>query len=488
MDLSSECRETSLDPADWEAMRRLGHQMVDDMLGCLREVRSGPPWRPLPPEVKHFLSQPAPAHGIGPEAAYRDFKTYVLPYPSGNIHPRFWGWVFGTGTPLGALADFLAATVNTNCWGHETAPASVEAQVISWFRAALGFPPESSGVLVTGCSMATLLGLACARSRIPGYPGPLGLTGLKRKPVLYCSTEAHNSVDKAVMLLGLGTENLRRIPVDRDYRMELPELSAAIQADLEAGHLPMAVIATAGTVNTGAIDDLHGIADLAARHGLWMHIDGAFGAMLALAPEHRNLVAGMERADSLAFDMHKWLYVPFDAGCVLVRDRSVHAAAFRSPGGYLAREARGAASGQHWFHELGIDLTRGFRALKVWLSIKEHGLNRYGRQIAQNVAQAAYLASRIAASGDLELAAPAPLNVVCFRVRPEPGEPLDPNSLNREVLVRLQERGLAVPSATTLGDRYVIRVAITNHRTRREDLDFLVDSVRALAREIRADG
>ncbi|MDQ6827266.1 MAG: pyridoxal-dependent decarboxylase, partial [Gemmatimonadota bacterium] len=218
-----------------------------------------------------------------------------------------------------------------------------------------------------------------------------------------------------------------------------------------------------------------------------MHVDGAFGAMAALAPNAIDRVSGMARADSLAFDLHKWLYVPFDAACVLVRDAAAHRRAFSPQASYLAHETRGTGSGVHWFNELGMELSRGFRALKVWMSIKEHGVARYGEQIAQNIAQAGYLAELVTSSRELELCAPVPLNIVCFRVRSKTESPAELNALNRELLVRLQERGIAVPSSTMLEGRYVIRVAITNHRSRREDFDLLVRAVVELAGEVRRE-
>ena len=480
--------ETSLDPNDWDDMRELGHRMVDDMLGYLEHVRDRPAWRPMPADVKSFFRQPLSEDGIGAEAAYRDFVRYVLPYPSGNIHPRFWGWVYGTGTPLGALSDFLAATVNPNVWGNENGAAYVEGQVIDWFREIFRFPPTASGLLVTGGSVANMIGLAVGRNaksgiRIDGD----GLVGLSQPPRLYCSTETHSSVEKATVLLGLGSGSIRRIPVNRDFQVDVGALRTAIDEDRRAGFHPFAIIGNAGTVNTGAIDDLDALADLATEQSMWFHVDGAFGAMLALSPELSSRVEGISRADSLAFDLHKWLYVPFDAGCILVRDRALHAHAFSPPAGYLAHEDRGAASGEHWFNELGMELTRGFRALKVWMSLKEFGPRRYGQQIAQNVAQAQYLGERLNASAVLELHTPVTMNIVCFRVKPRTTDAMTPNALTREVLLRLQERGIAVPSATTIAGTYLIRVAICNHRTRRSDLDMLVACAEEITAEVRRE-
>jgi glutamate/tyrosine decarboxylase-like PLP-dependent enzyme len=243
-------------------------------------------------------------------------------------------------------------------------------------------------------------------------------------------------------------------------------------------------------VNTGAIDDLQSLAGLCEREGLWFHVDGAFGALAWLSPALRPLVQGLERADSLAFDLHKWLYVPFEAGCVLVRREQDHHGAFSLTPAYLAHNSsdRGLASGEPWFSEYGIQLTRGFRALKVWMSLKEHGIQKYARLIEQNVQQARYLARRVEAEPELELAAPVPLNIVCFRYNPGGLDENRLNALNQELLTRLHESGTAAPSYTTLGGRYALRAAITNHRSRLEDFDILVEAVMRLGREIVEEG
>jgi glutamate/tyrosine decarboxylase-like PLP-dependent enzyme len=295
----------------------------------------------------------------------------------------------------------------------------------------------------------------------------------------------HSSIQKAVELMGLGSEALRKIPVDSEYRIDLAELKRSIAADRASGCRPFCVVGNAGTVNTGAIDDLEALAGLCAREGLWFHIDGAFGALAWLSPELRPLLKGMERADSLAFDLHKWLYLPFEAGCILVRREADHRRAFSLTPEYLAHGGeRGLASGSMWFSDYGIQLTRGFRALKIWMSFKEHGIEKFGRMIHQNVKQARYLASRVKREPELELVAPAPLNIVCFRYHPQSFEGTRLNELNQELLVRLHESGIAVPSYTTLNGTYALRAAITNHRSRLEDFDILVDAVLRLGREL----
>jgi glutamate/tyrosine decarboxylase-like PLP-dependent enzyme len=302
--------------------------------------------------------------------------------------------------------------------------------------------------------------------------------------VLYASRETHNSVGRAVELLGLGREALRLLPVDSELRLDLGALERAIAEDRRGGRLPFAVVGNAGTVNTGAIDDLEALAALARREGLHFHVDGAIGALAALSPHLRERLRGMEAADSLAFDPHKWGHFPIEVGCILVRDAAAHRAAFAATADYLARLQGGIAARTERFADFGPELSRGFKALKVWMGMKAFGADLLGRLIEQNVAQARFLAERVAENEELELLAPAPLNIVCFRYRGR-GEAGDLDALNRALLVELQESGLAVPSGTVLEGRFALRVCITNHRTRREDLVLLLDEVlrrgRALA-------
>jgi glutamate/tyrosine decarboxylase-like PLP-dependent enzyme len=470
--------ETSLDPSDWNALRSLGHRMVDDMMTYLEQVRERPAWQPVPERVRQALRAPLPLEPAAPETVYEEFQRDVLPYPLGNIHPRFWGWVIGTGTPLGALSEMLAATMNPNVGGAEQVANYVELQVLDWCKEMLGYPPGASGLLVSGGSMANLVGLTVARNaKAEVDVSQAGLQSAPRRMVFYASSETHNSVRKSAGLLGLGRDALREIAVDGEYRIDLAALARAIADDRRDGHLPFCVIGNAGTVNTGAIDDLSALGDLCREHDLWFHVDGAFGALAAISESLRPLVAGMERADSLAFDLHKWMYMPYEAGCALVRHPERHREAFTVPASYLVHAERGTAAGQPWFSDYGVQLSRAFRALKVWMSLKEHGVRKYATLIEQNVEQARYLMKRVQETPELELMAPVPLNIVCFRyVAPGLAEAaLD--RLNEDLLVELQEQGIAVPTSTRLGGRFAIRVANVNHRSRREDFDLLLREV-----------
>lgn len=473
--------EGTLDPEDWDSFRTACHRAVDEMVDWWMGVRERPVWRPVPSAVKGELQGPPPRTGMPVEAVLDRFRELVLPYPTGNTHPRFMGWVHGSGTPVGALAEFLAGALNANLGGREHAPVYVERQVIDWARQLFGLPEGTSGLLVSGTSMATVIGIAAARqAHAEGDVRRTGLQGSAVRLVGYTSREAHSSVAKAFELLGLGRDQLRTVPVDAGFRMDVEALAAAIAADRAAGLRPFCVVAAAGTVNTAAIDDLAAIARICRAQGLWLHIDAAFGGLALLAPELAPRLAGIEQADSLAFDFHKWLHVPYEAGCILIREEAVHRAAFALRPDYLAAAERGLAGGNPWFCEYGVDLSRGFRALKVWFTLRAHGLDRLGAAIARNCAQARYLAERIAATPELELLAPVSLNIACFRYRGRGLPPGGLDRLNAEIVAGLHEQGIAAPSTTQIDGKKAIRACLCNHRTEQADLDALLDAVLAL--------
>jgi aromatic-L-amino-acid/L-tryptophan decarboxylase len=475
----------TLDPQDWGKMRELARRMVDDAISYLENVRERPVWRQVPDEIAEHFKEPAPRKPAGADAVYRQFLEDVLPYPVGNIHPRFWAWYMGSGTVFGALAEFMTAIMNPNSKGGNQVATLVEEQVINWIKDMLGFPAAASGLLVSGSSMANIIGLTVARNTLAGFDVRQdGLQECVQRMIVYGSSEIHSSNQKAVELLGLGSRNFRKIPVNADFTINLDALKASIAADRSDGYLPICVIGSAGTVNTGAIDDLNAIADLCESEKIWFHVDGAIGAVAVLAENIKPLLSGMERADSIALDLHKWMHMPFEAGCIIVRSENAHRSTFSLTPEYLEHESRGLAAGQLWFSDYGLQLSRQFRALKVWMSIKEHGLERFGRMITRNVEQAHYFGQLVVNDPEMELMAPIGLDIVCFRFNPGGFKDQALNLLNKEILMLLQERGIAAPSYTTLDGRYCLRIAIANHRSRQDDFDVLAREVVKIGREL----
>jgi aromatic-L-amino-acid decarboxylase len=462
-----------LDPADWAAFREESHRIVDAMVDYMQALREQPTWQQMPEDAKAALRTPLPEAETALQDVYAEFAQNVLPYPTGNIHPRWFGWVHGSGTPAGALADFMAAVMNSNAGGREHSAIYVERQVIRWFRELFGFGERSSGILLSGTSMANFGGVLVARTAMLGSSarahgsdqGTRMLTG-------YASSATHSCLKKAFEMAGLGSEALRIIATDERHRIDVTELEAAIARDRAAGATPFLIVGNAGTVDVGAIDPLDHLADIAEREQLWFHVDGAFGAMAMLSQTLRPRLRGIERAGSIAFDFHKWLHVPYDAACLLVRDESLHRKTFASEGPYITRMERGTAAGTPWFADFGPDLSRGFRALKVWFTLKHFGTRRLAQAIEMNCDQAHNLAEMISADPDFDLAAPVHLNVVCFRSR---------NGDNDAIAIAVQESGRAVISSTTIAGERVLRACFTNHRTRDEDVRELFAALKTFA-------
>jgi glutamate/tyrosine decarboxylase-like PLP-dependent enzyme len=476
----------SLDPDDWESFRALAHTALDDAIEFLRTARQRPVWQPAPERVRSALDAPVSAVGQNFESVYHEFKDLILPYSTGNTHPRFFGWVHGTGQAGGIVAEMLAAAMNANCGGRDHIAIHVERVVLGWCKDLFGLPAQTSGLLVSGTSMANLIALTVARNaRDLGKIRAKGISG-RPQLVAYASTEVHECVIKAMEILGLGGDYLRRIPTDGQFRIDLRALQDRVADDCSSGLEPFCVIGTAGTVNTGAIDDLGALASFCAAEKIWFHVDGAFGALCVLSEELRPLVSGIQRADSIAFDFHKWLHVPYDAGCILVRNGDLHRAAFSMRPAYLDNLPRGLAGGEYWPCDFGPELSRGFRALKVWFALKQHGTQRFGQLIAQNCSQARYLAERVCTEGELELLAPVSLNIVCFRYRAAAIDEAGLDQLNEHLVQDLQEAGVAAPSTTRIRGRLAIRVNITNHRCRRADLDLLIKAVLSAGRKRKA--
>lgn len=480
--------EHTLDPVSWNEFKSLSHEIVEELIEHTRTVRDRPAWsKPGNAAAEVIKRKPLP-DGAPLAEVLDEFREHILTHPLGNGHPRHWGWVNGTGTPLGALADYMASTMNPNCWGAQHAPNLVETAVIDWLKSYLGFPPDATGVLVTGGSAATFNGLATARNLRCGWDVRAdGVAPAGAPPVsFYLTEEAHFSAQRAIEVLGHGSNSIRWVPM-LGYTMDPDALSHLIRKDIEEGVRPIAVVATIGTVKSGAIDPLPELADIAAQTGTWLHVDGAFGAMVKFAQKYHWLADGLERADSIAFDLHKWAYQPYDVACSMVRHPDAQAETFGVTPSYLAQLDGGVATPETQFSDLGVDLSRGFRALKLWFAFRTHGPHVLGRLIDQNIDQAKYLTTLISEQTELDVMAETTLNIVLYRFvgKGEPGDCSDRlNRLNQRLLIELQERGCATPSSTVLGDQFVLRVAITNHRTRNEDLRYLVEKSIEIGREL----
>ncbi len=486
--MSNSLEEVTLDPADWQRFRELGHKIFDDMVDGLTTLRDQPAWQEMPSSVRQGISGEAlPLLPQGEEKAYADFRVNVEPYRLGNVHPGFYGWVMGPGVPFATLADMLAANMDPNCAGANQSSHLVEVQVVNWMKEALGYDANASGILASGGSMANLTALNVARHAKAGFD--VRKDGLHGGPKLtvYGSSETHNWILKGVELLGLGSSSFRSVPVDSDFRVNVSALKTKINEDRAAGVRPFCVIANVGTVNTGAVDDINALADLCENEGLWLHADGAFGALVAISPTLRPIVAGLDRVDSVGFDLHKWMYLPFEIACVLVKDGAAHKAAFATQASYLAPHERGVIAGGIPFAESGYELSRGFKALKAWMCIKAYGMERFARAIEMNVDEARHLTDIVNAADDLELMAPTALNIVCFRYNPGGVSDEALSAINEETLLRIQERGIAVPSSTTIDGKYVLRIAIVNHRTKYVDLSNLAKAVLEIAAEVAAE-
>ncbi|HZS33794.1 MAG TPA: pyridoxal-dependent decarboxylase [Methylomirabilota bacterium] len=488
--------EASAPPAiEPAAFRRLAHLAADCVADYLEGVAAGPVFRPMTAaERREHLERPLPAEGLAPEALLESVRRDVLAHPMGNGHPRFFGWINSPPAPIGILAEFLAAALNPSCAGGDHAAIYVERAAVRWLMELVGFPVAGSmGLLVSGGSAASLTCLAAARHRAARTAGwdvrARGLQGGGPPLVLYLATEGHSCLRKTAELLGLGEDAVRTVAVDRDSRMDVAALSAAIAADRAAGRRPFCVAASAGTVSTGAIDPLDAIADVAAREGLWLHVDGAYGAVGAAVPELAGRYAGLARADSLALDPHKWLSVPVECGAALVRDGALLRETWSLVPPYLRTEEGKGFGGLPWYSEYGFQQTRGFRALKLWLTLQHLGRAGVVRLARRHLALADRLAARVGLAPDLELVAASGLSIVCFRYVPPDERRDDPAALDRlntALVERLQSEGRVFLTGTVLGGRFALRACILHYGTGEADVDALVETVRETGARVAA--
>lgn len=462
-----------LDPDDWEAFRERAHRLLDAGLDRLRDARDHP-WQPVPKGLEGAFDPTAP-RGDTAERLIAE----VMPYHGGNTHPAFWGWVQGTGLASDLLSGIAGAVINANVGGRDHGAAYMERAVIDWARREMGFPDSASGVLVTGTSQATVISFAAARLRVQPGLRQSGQGGARL--TAYAAQGVHNATLKAIELLGIGSDNLRMVPL-KDGQMDPFALREMIARDRAAGTEPFLIVGTAGSVDLGLFDDLNALADVARETGLWLHVDGAFGAWTRLAEDPwRSLSNGIERADSIALDFHKWMYVGYDCGLVLIRDEAAHRAAFAARPAYLEGADRGLAGGDPWYCDYGVDLSRGNRGLRVWCALQENGRDAFARAITRNCELAQVMAQEVSMRPPMRLGA-QPTSCICvFSARADLPN-AEQSVLNQRIAQTLQENGTAVFSTTRVDGIVHLRAAITNHRTQEADIMAALNAVERLAR------
>ncbi len=437
--------------------------------------------RPPDDLVAALRAEPLPRRAAPAGDVLERIEREVVPYPLGVGQRRWWGFINSPPHPVGIAAELIAATLKNNCAGTSQLAVQVELKVIDWLAELIGLPGGSGGLLVSGGSMANLVALAAMReAKLPGTRAR-GLHAVARPPVVYASTEAHSCVRRAVELLGLGGDALRLVPVDAEYRMDPAALGRLIAADREAGVEPICVVASAGTVNTGVVDPIEAIGDVARANRCWFHVDGAYGAVGAALPELAARYRGIERADSVAMDPHKWLYVPYEAGAVLVRDPATLRAMFAVRPEYLALEEDSYLAGGVWLSDLGPQLTREFRALKVWAVMQAVGLERYRELWRNDIAVAREVSALAQRHSRLEVLAPSELSCFCLRYAPRRG---DANAFNRRLLDRTHRDGRMFLSGTTLGGKFALRGCVTNFRSTLGDAEVCVATIVELAEQL----
>ena len=469
---------------DWDSKRarELGERALDLWVELLDRLPDLPiSRRERADEVRAAVTLDVPDDPMPLDDLMAYLRTVVLDHSMYPGHPGFMAYVSGAGTVPGVAGDLIAAAMNQNVGGWRLSPAAseIELHLTRWLAGQFGLPDGSGGLLTSGGAMANFIGLKAARDSKAGFD--VRARGVADSPqmTIYASEEVHSVVDRAADMLGLGTDAVRHIPTDAEFRMKLAEVRRAIEADVSAGARPLAIVATAGTVATGAIDPLPELADLAREFDLWLHVDAAYGGPAVLADDLRPLFTGIERADSIAFDPHKWLYTPHSGGCVLLRDVQNLAESFTVHASYIHQDLEATGRGTD-FAQMGPQFSRGFQALKVWVSLLAHGRAAYARRISHDAELARYLDARAKERPDFEVVAPTVLSICCFRFVPRhlparAGRDEYLDELNEGVMTELQMDGRAYCSNAVLNGRFVLRACIVNFRTEATDIDRLLD-------------
>lgn len=482
--------DDNLDPQDWSELADYLARFTADELRELADSIQSRVWRAVPDELKQsLLAEALPLQACDLDRVVDDYRSNIRPYRNGNTHPRFFGWVQGTGTVPALMADIAISMMNSSCGGRDHGAIYIERLVLNWCKQIFDFSQEQAGgVLTSGTSASTHLALQVAIFRKLGldYKNK-GFFGVSQPLRCYTSVEGHSSIIKAIQTSGIGSDNLVVVDTNEHNQLLLPQLEACILKDLEQGFLPFMVIANAGTVNTGAFDEFEKIRALCDRYDCWMHIDGAFGAWMQIADSPYNtLTQGIGLADSLAFDFHKLMYAQYACGGLICRDGAFQQQVFSIRPNYLAPHGKALAGGDPWFCDFGLELSRSFRALKVWFTFKTYGLKKLGKAVSENCRLAALLAELVNQSDYFELMNKPVSTIVIFKLKLAKDADAN-NTICEQIVTSLQESGEAVFSMTRQDEFRVIRASIVNHRTRESDIRFVVQRLNQLAGELLAD-
>jgi aromatic-L-amino-acid/L-tryptophan decarboxylase len=427
------------------------------------------------------------AEGLPLDQLLAECRT-IMDLSRHNGHPRFFGYVASPSTPIGAYGDLIASALNANitCWRSGPAGTELERMVVRWLGSLIGYDQQAKGLLTSGGSMANMIALLIANRRKSGADtSRRGLWNSGAPMTIYASEEVHMSIPKAADILGFGRDHVRTIACDERQRMRVDLLRPRIEADVREGLRPFCVVGSAGTVNTGVVDPLNEIANIAAEFDLWFHVDGAYGAPGVLDQRKKDLFAGLERANSVSLDPHKWLYVPVDAGCLLFRDAGAAMAAFSTEDADYIKTHGYSDDEAFAFWDYGVELSRRFRALKVWLTLQYYGTRRIAEAIGEDISLAEYLGEVVSKADDFELLAPVELSICCFRFVPERGmSDTELNQLNERIMALVQKGGRAYVSNATVNGRFALRACITNFRTTKADIDETVEAIRDAAKSL----
>jgi glutamate/tyrosine decarboxylase-like PLP-dependent enzyme len=474
--------EETLDPENWDETRALSHRILDDMMDYLQNIRNQP-FTPLTEEAKKAIQSQLPKKGDGEEEVYNTFKEHIVPHSFQITRPDLWGNVAGTGSLYGMLTDMVISGINSGSMFL----TFIDKQSIDWIKELLEYPQEAGGVFVSGGSEANFTGLAVARNaKAEVNMKTKGMQGLDRKMVLYGSEETHHCLERSVELLGLGNDALRWIKTDDEYRIAINSLKDSIIQDRKQGYHPFCIIGNAGTVNTGAFDDLNALADLCERENLWFHVDGAFGAWVKLSEKFKYLADGMERADSLAVDLHKWISMPYGIGCTLVKDRVAHFSTFvyGHDAKYLkaTSDITGEVLDVPW--NLALGLSRPHYGLKAYMLLRAFGRDKYSDLVQQNIDQIHYFAELVRKEPNMEITAPVISNVACFRYVHNGVNESDIDILNQMILTELWKINALMISSTTINSKYMLRACNVNNRTKYSDFNILVERIKSIGKTL----